>query len=84
MSVSDHIVTEMELRRNNGDRGSRKYIAHKGIVYDVTDCPKWQQDMHENLHFPGQDLTSELPDAPHAEDVFSRPCVKIVGKLQTS
>jgi predicted heme/steroid binding protein len=84
MSVSDHIVTEMELRRNNGDRGSRKYIAHKGIVYDVTDCPKWRQDMHENLHFPGQDLTSELPDAPHAEDVFSRPCVKIVGKLQTS
>ena len=84
MSVSDHIVTEMELRRNNGDRGSRKYIAHKGIVYDVTDCPKWQQDMHENLHFPGQDLTSEIPDAPHAEDVFSRPCVKIVGKLQTS
>lgn len=30
----------MELRRNNGDRGSRKYVAHKGIVYDVTDCPK--------------------------------------------
>jgi predicted heme/steroid binding protein len=84
MTVPDRIVTEMELRRNDGERGSRKYVAHKGIVYDVTDCPKWRQELHENLHFPGQDLTSELSDAPHAEDVFSRPCVKIVGKLQTS
>lgn len=83
MSILEIIVTEMELRRNNGDRGSRKYVAYKGIVYDVTDCPKWRMDMHENLHFPGQDLTSELPDAPHAEEVFSRPCIKIVGKLQT-
>lgn len=84
MSVPDRIVTEMELRRNDGGRGSRKYLAHNGIVYDVTDCPKWRQDLHENLHFPGQDLTSELPDAPHAEEVFARPCVKIVGKLQNS
>ena len=84
MTVPDRIVTEMELRRSDGERGSRKYVAHNGIVYDVTDCPKWRQDLHENLHFPGQDLTSELPDAPHAEDVFARPCVKIVGKLQNS
>jgi predicted heme/steroid binding protein len=81
MTVPRRIVTELALRRNNGERGSRKYIAHNGIVYDVTDCPKWRQDLHENLHFPGQDLTSELPDAPHAEEVFSRPCVKIVGRL---
>jgi predicted heme/steroid binding protein len=84
MNVPDHIVTEMELRRNNGDRGSRKYVAFKDIVYDVTDCPKWRLELHENLHFPGQDLTNELPDAPHAEDVFSRPCVKVIGKLQNS
>ena len=84
MNIPDHIVTEAELRRNDGERGSRKYVAHNGIVYDVTDCPKWRQELHENLHFPGQDLTSELPDAPHAEDVFARPCVKIVGKLQNS
>ena len=84
MQIQDYIVTELELRRNDGERGSRKYVAHEGIVYDVTDCPKWRQELHENLHFPGQDLTSELPDAPHAEDVFARPCVKIVGKLQNS
>jgi predicted heme/steroid binding protein len=83
MTVPDRLVTEMELRRNDGERGSRKYVAHNGIVYDVTDCPKWRQDLHENLHFPGQDLTSEIPDAPHAEDVFARPCVKTVGKLES-
>ena len=82
MTIPDRLVTEKELRRNDGDRGSRKYVAHNGIVYDVTDCPKWRPDLHENLHFPGQDLTSELPDAPHQEEVFKHDCVKIVGRLE--
>jgi predicted heme/steroid binding protein len=81
MQIPDRLVSEMELRRNNGDRGSPKWVAHDDIVYDVTECPKWRSELHERLHFPGQDLTSELPDAPHKVDVFSRPCVKIVGKL---
>jgi predicted heme/steroid binding protein len=82
MEIPELKVSMAELRRNNGDYGSRKYIAYEGIVYDVTDCPRWRQDLHERLHFPGQDLTSELVDAPHAENVFSRPCVKIVGHLE--
>ena len=84
MDIPANIVPEMELRRNTGERGTRKFIAYRGIVYDVTDCPKWRPDLHEQLHFPGQDLTSELPDAPHKEDVFTRPCVKVIGKLQTN
>ena len=84
MNPPETIITEMELRRNSGDRDSRKYVAYGGVVYDVTDCPKWRLDLHENLHFPGQDLTGELSDAPHEEDVFSRPCVKAVGRLQVS
>ena len=82
MEIPHRIITELELRRNSGERGARKFIAYKGIVYDVTDCPKWNNDLHEQLHFAGQDLTSELPDAPHKEDVFTRPCVKVVGRLQ--
>jgi predicted heme/steroid binding protein len=81
MDIPDRIVTMSELRRNTGDRGTRKFIAYNGIVYDVTDCPKWRGDLHESLHFPGQDLSSELSEAPHADDVFSRPCVKVVGRL---
>ena len=84
MNIPDIIVTEVELKRNTGERGTRKFVAYHGIVYDVTDCPKWRMDLHEQLHFAGQDLTSELPDAPHQEDVFLRPCVKVVGKLQNS
>ena len=84
MSIPERIVTEAELRRNTGERGTRKFIAYGGIIYDVTDCPKWRLDLHENLHFPGQDLTSELPEAPHKDEVFSRPCVKAIGKLLTT
>lgn len=84
MTIPDPTVSEAELRHNTGERGTRKYVAYNGNVYDVTDCPKWRLDLHENLHFPGQDLTSELPDAPHEEEVFSRPCVKLVGKLESS
>lgn len=82
MNNCERIVTELELRRNNGDCGTRKWIAYDRTVYDVTDCPKWRLDLHEQLHFPGQDLTSELPDAPHKSDVFTRPCVKVVGRLR--
>lgn len=79
--IPSRLITIMELRHNTGERGTRKFIAFKGIVYDVTDCPKWRLDLHENLHFPGQDLTGEIPEAPHEEEVFSRPCVKIIGRL---
>lgn len=81
--MADRLVTLAELKRGTGERGTRKLIAYKGIVYDVTDCPKWRLDMHEFLHFPGQDLTSELPDAPHKEEVFKHDCVIIVGKLES-
>lgn len=81
MNELDRIVTESELRHNNGDFGTRKWVVHEEIVYDVTDCPKWRHEMHEHLHFPGQDLSSELPDAPHKKDVFTRPCVKVVGRF---
>lgn len=79
--IPDRVISLAELRRNNGDGGTRKYLACDGIVYDVTDCPRWRRDLHERLHFPGQDLSSELADAPHKADVFSRPCVKVVGRL---
>ena len=81
--IPDRIVSRTELKRNTGERGTRKFIAFNGVVYDVTDCPKWRLDMHGWLHFPAQDLTSELPDAPHAEEVFKHDCVKTIGKLET-
>jgi predicted heme/steroid binding protein len=82
IQIPDRQVSAGELRRNNGDRGSRKFVAHLGVVYDVTDCPRWRLEMHEHLHFAGQDLSDELAEAPHEQDVFSRPCVRVIGRLQ--
>jgi predicted heme/steroid binding protein len=81
MEIPQRNITTAELRRNNGDLGARKFIAFEGVVYDVTDCPRWRKEMHERQHFAGQDLTSELVDAPHKQDVFTRPCVKVIGRL---
>ena len=81
MQIPDRVVTLAELKRNSGERSTRKFIAHDGVVYDVTDCAKWRTDLHEDLHFAGQDLTDEIGEAPHGTDVFMRPCVRVVGRL---
>ena len=83
MLKPDKIFSDRELRLYNGEDNDRIYVAYKGIVYDVTDCPKWRHGLHEGQHFPGQDLSDELDNqAPHAGGVFSHPCVAIVGRLK--
>ncbi len=79
--MTERTFTERELRRYNGERGERVYIAFQGVVYDVTDCPKWRSGLHEQVHFAGIDLTHDLPEAPHTAAVFTRPCVRRVGVL---
>ena len=76
--------SERELRAYLGERGMPMYVAHEGVVYDVTHCPKWRRGIHENQHWPGQDLTAEMDDAPHTANVFHHPCVKRVGRLVAS
>ncbi len=75
------VFTERQLRAYTGERGQPMYIAFQGAVYDVTHCPKWRRGLHENVHWPGQDLTAALVDAPHTASVLSHPCVKRVGRL---
>lgn len=82
MEIPDRVVTQQELRRNTGERGTRMFVACDGIVYDVTDCPRWKSGLHQGLHFPGQDLTAELGESPHKARVFNHPCVIVVGKLE--
>lgn len=83
MQIPDRIVSLSELRRNNGERGNHKFIAYDGVVYDVSDCPRWKKELHENLHFSGLDLSGEIQDAPHQLEVFTRPCVIPIGRLAT-
>ncbi len=82
--MTERTFTERELQQYNGEVGRPVYVAFAGVVYDVTDCPKWRTGFHEQLHFGGIDLTRSLPQAPHAAEVFTRPCVKRIGLLLRS
>ena len=46
----ERTFTPRELQRYNGERGERVYLAYAGVVYDVTECPKWRTGFHEQLH----------------------------------
>jgi len=47
------------------------YIAFKGQVYDVSASKLWKNGSHFKKHFAGTDLTSELANAPHGDEVFA-------------
>jgi predicted heme/steroid binding protein len=79
---SEHSFSLQELKRFDGDWEARMLIAYQGVVYDVTDCPKWRTGIHEGQHFPGQDLTDELEqNAPHSAGVLLHDCARRVGIL---
>ncbi len=79
----DRIFTIKELQQYDGD-DLPMYIGYNGLVYDVSLSRRWKTGLHEDQHFPGLDLTSELTQAPHGTEVFSRPDILLVGKLNTT
>lgn len=70
--------TKNQLSLRNGHDKEEIWIAYKGIIYDVTQSRLWKNGKHYE-HWAGQDLTDELPDAPHSEKVFER--FEIIGIL---
>jgi len=72
------IITRAKLALRNGQDKPDVWIAFKGQVYDVTHSRLWREGKHYE-HWAGQDLTDELKDAPHTEEVFSR--FKVIGRL---
>jgi predicted heme/steroid binding protein len=71
-------ITRTQLSLRNGQDKPEIWIAYKGLVYDVTHSKMWRKGKHYE-HWAGQDLTAELPDAPHTEIVFER--LQIIGRL---
>lgn len=78
--------SEKELREYNGQDGRPAYIAYEGNVYDVTSSKFWKNGSHFKKHFAGSDLTAELVNAPHSDEVFANfPCVgKFVAITHTA
>jgi len=77
---SEKQFTTEELKQYDGKNGKPGYIAYKGKVYDVTDDYLWVDGAHQGEHFAGTDLSDNMSQAPHMEDVLER--VKAVGLLK--
>lgn len=73
-------ITKRQLSLRNGQDKPEIWIAFKGLVYDVSLSRLWKNGTHYE-HWAGQDLTEELGDAPHNENVFDK--FKPIGHLIT-
>ena len=78
MKPKGRSITVAELSLRNGQDKPDVWIAYRGQVYDVSVSRLWREGKHYE-HWAGQDLTHELPDAPHTDEVFSR--LKVIGRL---
>ena len=71
--------SSQQLALRNGQDKTEIWIAYQGIIYDVSASRLWKDGKHYE-HWAGQDLTHELPDAPHEEGVFER--FKAIGRIK--
>lgn len=74
------VITRAQLALRNGQDKPEIWVALRGVVYDVTASRLWRNGKHYE-HWAGQDLTDELKDAPHNENVFDK--FKVIGRLKS-
>jgi predicted heme/steroid binding protein len=72
------VITRPQLALRNGQDKPEVWVAFRGLVYDVTASRLWRSGKHYE-HWAGQDLTDELKDAPHTENVFDK--FKAIGRI---
>lgn len=65
------LITRSQLALRNGQDRPEVWVAFQGVVYDVSRSRLWRNGMHYE-HWAGQDLTDEIADAPHTENVFDK------------
>jgi len=71
--------TRAQLALRNGQDRDEIWCAYRGKIYDVSASRLWRDGKHYE-HWAGQDLTDELPDAPHTDQVFSK--FTIIGTIK--
>jgi predicted heme/steroid binding protein len=77
------IYTRSQLALRNGQEREEIWVAYEGVIYDVSHSRHWKNGAMPGIHYghwAGQDLTDELPKAPHTESVFRR--MQAVGRLE--
>lgn len=74
------VYTRAQLALRNGQDRPEIWCAYQGRIYDVGASRLWRNGKHYE-HWAGQDLTPELEDAPHNENVFDK--FEVVGILST-
>ena len=77
MSLPTYTRAQLALR--NGHDRDEIWVAFRGVIYDVSRSRLWRNGKHYE-HWAGQDLTAELPDAPHNENVFDK--FEAIGLLE--
>jgi predicted heme/steroid binding protein/uncharacterized membrane protein len=74
-------LTQKELAQYDGKDGKPIYIAHQGIIYDVSASKMWRGGQHMKRHNAGADLTVDIKAAPHDLTVLERyPRVGVLAK----
>lgn len=70
ISAQGQEFTAAELAEYDGKDGRKSYTSYEGVVYDVTDSKLWKLGEHFGLE-AGKDLTADMADAPHGDEVFA-------------
>jgi predicted heme/steroid binding protein len=71
--------TKSQLALRNGQDKPDIWVAFEGRIYDVSASKLWRKGKHYE-HWAGQDLTDELKDAPHSQQVFEK--FSVIGLLK--
>jgi predicted heme/steroid binding protein/uncharacterized membrane protein len=68
----NRVFTPQQLSFYDGRNGKPAYIAVDGIVYDVSESKYWENGIHQDMHYAGVDLSSEINESPHGRDVLKK------------
>ena len=71
--------SRQQLALRNGQDRPEIWVAYQGQIYDLSESRLWRNGQHYG-QWAGQDLSSELSQAPHSDQVFQR--FKIIGLLK--
>lgn len=72
-------LTLEELSKYTGQNDYPAYVAVSGLIYDVTDSPRWRNGVHNGFQ-AGQDLTGQIENiSPHGTRVLAgMPLIGVV------